>query len=60
VAEMHDDLKLVFVLSLEGQAKLSPLHGWPDTYAAWVPRYWARVASARADRLRHQGGKRGG
>lgn len=54
---MNDDLRLVFVLGLEGQSKLSPISGWPDDYAAWVPRYWAQVAAARVDRLKHEGGR---
>ena len=59
VAEMNDDLRLVYVLNLEGQSKLSPITGWPDDFAAWVPRYWSQVVAARADRLRHQGGSGG-
>lgn len=57
VAELHGDDRLVYVLSLEAQSKLAPIAGWPDTYAAWVPRYWARVAAARADREMHARGQ---
>ena len=59
VAEMNDDLKLVYVINLDSQSQLSPLSGWPDDFAAWVPRYWSRLVSARNDRVKHQGGNRG-
>ena len=58
VAEINADRKLVYVLSLEAQAKLSPIAGWPDEFAAWVPRYWQQIVSARADRAKHNAGGR--
>jgi len=53
VAELNADRKLLYVLSLEAQAKLSPIDGWPDDFAAWVPRYWQKLVAARADRVNH-------
>ena len=50
VKELHADERLLYVLSLDAQAQLSPIAGWPDAYAAWVPRTWAKVVAARNDR----------
>lgn len=57
VAELHSDGRLLYVMKLEAQSKLSPICGWPDDFAAWVPRLWQQVEVARADRMRHNGGR---
>jgi len=57
VAELNDDRRILYVLNLEAQSKLSPIAGWPDEYAGWVPTYWGRLVRARADRERHNGGR---
>jgi len=53
VAELNDDARLRYVLTLEHHAKLSPLAGWPDDFAAWVPSIWSSLVQARAARQAH-------
>ena len=53
VAELNDDERLRYVLTLEHHSKLSPLCGWPDEFAAWVPSVWSLLVQARAKRTSH-------
>jgi len=50
---MNDDTRLRYVLTLEHHSKLSPLAGWPDEYAAWIPAIWSQLVQARAQRTSH-------
>ena len=49
-----DDTALQIVLSLDNANQIAPVTGWPDEYAAWVPRLWGELRAARADRTAHE------
>ena len=53
VAELNDDERLRYVMTLEHHSKLSPIAGWPDEFAAWVPSIWSELVQARARRQTH-------
>ena len=55
VRSIIDDIALQSVMALDRQSKLSPISGWPDTFAAWVPDLWQQLKNARVDRKNHEG-----
>lgn len=54
-----DDTRLQLVLGLEAASQVSPVEGWPGTYAAWVTTLWPQVRKALNDRQvsKIEGGK---
>jgi hypothetical protein len=50
--EVSDNREIAAVSNVKASAAMSPLMGWPDTYAAWVQQLWQAMDSARADRER--------
>lgn len=52
VRAIYNNHKLMFALQIEREAQASPISGWPEQYAAWVPTIVTKLAAKRAARER--------
>jgi len=50
MSELMKDDRLMYTMQLERELSIAPIHGWPDSHAAWVVSLLSELKAARQDR----------